>query len=350
MDESRKAPEQPQLHPTVTAVVLAYGEEPLLGPCLDAILNSCDVDVDLVLVDNGCTSPAVDQFERRSRVKVTRPGRNTGFAAGCNLGAQSATGDVVAFVNSDALIAPDALSKLAGALSDPNVGLASASVRLLASPQTMNSAGNPMHYLGLSWAGGMGEPVAAHQSSRDVASASGALMAARRETWTRLGGFWGELFAYYEDAELSLRCWQQNLRVRYVPEAVALHNYEFSRNARKLYLLERNRLLLLLTLFERRSLLLFSPAILVLELAVLAVATRQGWAREKIAGWKWIATHTASVRKRRSLVQGARRCSDCQLSGVLTAGLEPHGEAGLSVPAYADRASRVYWRCIRRLI
>ena len=59
--------------PQVTAVVLAYGDEPVLGECVQAILASTGVDVDVVLVDNGCTTDAVDRLRESTGVTVVSP-------------------------------------------------------------------------------------------------------------------------------------------------------------------------------------------------------------------------------------------------------------------------------------
>ena len=336
--------------PRVTAVVLAYGSEPLLGGCVDAVLASRGVDVDVVLVDNGCTTDVVDRLAGRPGVHVVRPGRNTGFAGGCNLGAAHADGELLAFVNSDAVVEPDALAALARVLADPGVGIATAGVRLAERPALMNSTGNPVHYLGLSWAGGLGEPASVHAAGRDVASASGAAMSCRRGTWQALGGLCEELFAYCEDAELSLRCWQQGLRVVYVPEAVVAHHYEFARNPGKLYLLERNRLFMLLTVYEARTLVLLVPPLVALELAVLLVAARQGWWREKLRGWGWLLAHRRFLRSRRAFVQQARLRPDRELAGLLTGRFAPGAESGISPPPVLSLLSETYWKVVRRLL
>ncbi len=340
----------PEPAPRVTAVVLAYGPEPLLRECTQALLGSRGVEVDVVLVDNGCTTSAVADLDGQPGVTVLRPGGNTGFAGGCNLGARHATGDYLALVNGDAVVDGTALDRLVAALQDPGVALASASLRLWDRPEQMNSAGNPVHFLGISWAGGLGDPATAHARPTEVASATGAAVAVRRDLWQRLGGFWEEMFAYCEDAELSLRCWQRGMRVVYVPGAVVRHRYEFSRNPLKMYLLERNRLLLLLTLYERRTLLVLAPAVLGLELAVLLVALRQGWAGQKLRGWWWLLRHRSVVRRRRSEVQAARTVPDRQLARLLTADFEPGAEAGLSAPAAARVLSRAYWAVARRAL
>ncbi len=53
---------------------------------------------------------------------------------------------------------------------------------------------------------------------------------------------------------------------------------------RKLYLLERNRLMVVLTVYGGRLLWLVAGPLVALELAVLLVALKQGWARQKVAG------------------------------------------------------------------
>jgi GT2 family glycosyltransferase len=336
--------------PRVSAVVLAYGPEPMLVDCVEALLASRGVDCDVVLVDNGCTTDAVEQLGDRAGVTVLRPGHNTGFAGGCNLGADHATAPVLALVNGDAIVRPDALAVLAAALDDRAVGLVTGSVRLLDRPEVVNAAGNPLHFLGLSWAGGLGDPATQHQAARDVASASGAAMACRRETWQALGGFWEEMFAYCEDAELSLRCWQRGWAVRYVPEAFVLHRYEFSRNPLKLYLLERNRLVMLLTCYEARTLALLALPLVALEVALLAVALRQGWWREKVRGWSWLLRHGRVLRERRREVQSARRRGDAALAALLEGRFAPGEELGLHPPPILDRAAAAYWALVRRLL
>ncbi len=334
--------------PFLTAVVPAFGPSPLLAECAAAVLGSTGVRTEVVLVDNGGTGSAVDDLDGAPGVRVLRPGRNTGFAGGCNLGVAAARGEYVALVNPDAVVAPDALARLVEALQEPDVGLATASLRLRAESTTMNSAGNPVHYLGLSWAGGLGEPAAAHAIRTDVAAASGAAVAFRRPTWDRLGGFWEEMFAYCEDTELSLRCWQTGMRVVYVPDAVVDHAYEFSRHPAKLYLLERNRLLLVLTLFERRTLLLLAPALAAFEVAVLVVAARQGWAREKVRGWIWLLGSRSVIRRRRAQVQRERTVDDAALAGLLSSRLTPGTDSGFRVPAVVNSLSRLYWALVRR--
>ena len=115
--------------PTVTVVMLAWGSEPLLQESAEAVLASGGVDVDIVLVDNGCTTDAVEHIGELPGVTVVKPGTNTGFAGGSNLGARSAKGEFLAFINGDAIVDRWALAHLIGALKG-EVALTTPSVRL----------------------------------------------------------------------------------------------------------------------------------------------------------------------------------------------------------------------------
>lgn len=332
----------------VSAVMLAWRDEPVLDEAVRSVLASTGVEVDVVLVDNGCTSDAVQVLRDVPGVSVVEPGENLGFAGGCNLGARQARGEYLAFVNGDAVVHPDALARLVEATT-PDVGLTTASVRLYDDPDTVNTTGNPVHFTGLSWAGGMGQPATDFAVRREVASASGAATVCRSDRFAELGGFCEPMFAYCEDTDLSLRCWQRGWPVVYVPEAVVLHRYEFSRNPLKFYLLERNRLFMVLTLFSASTLLAALPMLLGLELATVALAARGGWLRQKVSGWWWLLRHARLIARRRREVRGARRVPDREFVRVLTGDLDPR-VPGLGVPPFARSLSRGYWSIARRVV
>jgi GT2 family glycosyltransferase len=334
----------------VTAVMLAYGAEPWLEQAVGAVLASRGIDVDIVVVDNGCTSGAIDRIKGLTGVRVITPQTNTGFSGGCVRGSAEATGDLLAFVNSDAIVAPDALARLADVAREPGVGFAMGSIRLADSPDLINTSGNPLHFVGLSWAGGMGEPASRHAQRRTVMSGSGCCFVLRRSLWEDLGGFAEEYFAYVEDTELSLRIWQRALTVEYIPDAVVLHHYAFSRNENKLYLLERNRAILLLTTYQRRSLVVLAPMLALTEILMLGAATAGGWGRAKLRGWRWLWRHRSWIRSRRALIQSERVVPDAVVFARMTARFDP---ANISAPpgvGIFNAIMGVYWRLARKLL
>lgn len=340
--------------PDVSVIVLAYGDEPYLADCVRAVLQTTEpandgAEVELIIIDNGTTA-AVEELAAQPRVRLHRAEVNLGFAGGCNRGAELARGRTLIFLNSDALVGAGAVRRLAAAVEDRAVGLATGDLRLADAPGTMNSAGNPVHFLGVVWAGAFGEPATAHTKPVDVASASGAFFAVRREVWDALGGFLAEYFAYHEDTELSLRAWTRGWRVRFVPGATALHYYEFSRNPRKQYLLERNRWLTVLTIYPRPVLLAVLPLLALFDLAIAGLALRQGWLRAKVSGWLWLARHARFILSRRREVQAASQDSALSFAGRLSARIEPAMLGPLPGLRVLNLGLAAYWAVTKALL
>jgi len=308
--------------PVVSVVVLAYGEEAQLRACVLAVLASVGPPLELIVVDNGAAK-AVASLPEDGRLRVITPGFNSGYAEGCHIGARSTTGDVLAFVNSDAIVEPAAIGALATALRMPGVALVCGCVTLAEDPTKANSVGNPVHFSGLSWAGGHLEPAHQHGRSAEVTSVTGALFGVHRETWESLGGFDPEYFAYHEDVDLSLRAWLGGGRVLYVPEARAVHHYAFHRNPRKLYLLERNRLMTVLTTYPSPLLLRLAPALLLFELVMCCTALVQGWLPAKLRTYAWLARHITHIRRRRDDVQRQAVLSAREFAALLQPTLYP---------------------------
>lgn len=328
----------------VCAVVLAHGPEPHLADCVGALLDSRDVRVNVVVVDNDADPEMLASVADRPGVSVIRPGRNTGFAGGANLGASHCHSPVLAFINSDAVVEPDCLAELAHALQAPGVGLACASLRLASDPELVNSVGNPVHFLYFSWVGGYGEPARAHSHPKAVASVTGATFAVRRETWLQLGGFDEQYFLYGEDVDLSIRTWQAGLDVMFVPSAVSVHHYDFHRTSRKYYYLERNRLINLLTLPGDRTLRRVMPMAVAMEGAIIVRSLLGGSLPEKAQGYKWLLANRNYLRQRRAKLQAQRVRGDAQLNEMLVGRLDIPPGFGIRAPQLADRALAATWR------
>jgi GT2 family glycosyltransferase len=286
------------------------------GDALGRLLASLE-GVDVVVVDNG------DDLGEVEGATVIHPGTNLGFAAGNNLGARQAKGDALVFLNPDTVVAPGALAALVEPLEDPAIGIVSARLRLLDEPELLNSAGNEVHVTGIAWAGRYGERADTVAELQEVAFPTGAAMAIRRDLFEQLGGFTEELFMYQEDLELGWRVRLQGLRVVVNPAADVYHEYEFGRNPRKQYLLERNRLAFVLSAYSPRLLFLLSPVLLSVEAAMLALALREGWARDKVAGWGWLLRNAGWLRRHRREIQQLRQVRDKELARWLTPVVEP---------------------------
>jgi GT2 family glycosyltransferase len=204
--------------------------------------------------------------------------------------------------------------------------------------------------LGLSWIGGYRERDTRTEPT-EIAGAMGAVLVARRTHWDRLGGLGDDYFAYHEDADFSIRTWRLGLKVISVPDATALHRYEFSRNPNKYYLVERNRLYFLLTLWSWRALFLLAVPLLGLEFAMTVLAIRQGWLRQKLRGWSWLLRNSGRVWARRRLVQRERVVPNRVWMRVLVDRLDtPLVPVPGVVRGPLNLLVRVWWQVASRLV
>jgi GT2 family glycosyltransferase len=327
----------------LSVVVVAYRSGTSLQRCVRAVRETAP-EAEVVVVDNGGADLGAEA------ARVIGDGQNRGYAGGAQLGAEAATGETLVFLNQDTVVQPGALQQLAAAVADPHVGIAMARLRLLDRPELLNSRGTAVHVSGIVWADGYGEPADSLTAPEEVPAPSGAALAIRRDLFHELGGFSPELFMYLEDVELGWRARLRGLRVIVDPGADVLHEYEFSRNADKLALLERNRLVFVVSSYSLRMLLLLVPVLGAVELGMLLLAARQGWLRGKLGGWWWLTSRPGWLLRHRRATQHLRRVRDRELAHFLTPRLDPRM---IDVPrgtGALDAAVSRYWRLVEKLL
>ena len=334
--------------PPASVVIVAYEAGEALLRCLRSLADEGQNEV--VVVNNGGRGSEIVEAERMPGVEVVTPGENVGFARGCNLGAELATGDVLVFLNPDTVVAPGAVRRLAETLADGSVGVAMPRLRLLDEPALLNSRGNVVHLTGIAWAGGYREPADRATDVRDVPYASGAALAIRAEVFRELGGFTDELFMYQEDLELGWKARMRGLRVVLDARADVFHDYSFEGYGAKRYLLERNRLVFVLSAFSGRLLCVLAPLLLAVEHGMTALAAREGRLRDKVRGWAWCVRNARWLVRHRRETQRLRRVSDRELAAALTPVVDPGMLAVPRVVRAANPLMAAYWAVARRLL
>ncbi len=233
--------------PAVSVVVVTYESARFLTPFLHGLAAQRGIDVEVVVVDNASRDESRALVARHlpSATLVASP-TNVGFAAGVNLGAARATGDVLLFLNPDMELPPNAVALLGGAARDrPEVGAFGAKLRF--PDGRIQCAGGILGPNGHSGHRGWGErDVGQYDTEADVDYVPGAALAIRRERFEALGRFHEGYFpGFYEDTELCLRLRRQGLPVRYLPRPALVHLESQSMGRRYDYWIHRNRLLFL---------------------------------------------------------------------------------------------------------
>ncbi len=235
----------------LSVIVLGYTRfAETTGPCLASLAADPDFPSwDVILVDNGTDEQiralSVQAAVAYPTLKLLRLDQNAGFAGGMNAGLRMAQGDPIILLNSDLLVPPGMIGRLADALRNhPRAGLIS--------PVT-NAAGNEQQIFI--------DPAAdVMQQGRAFADAGedGCVSAYRldfccvglsRKAYETVGGL-DEGFGpgYYEDFDYSLRVRQAGLDLLVAENAFVYHEGggSFGRVSReKKALMARNRRLFL---------------------------------------------------------------------------------------------------------
>src|SRR5437879_3094322 len=93
---------------TVSAITVTYHTGAVFWACIDSMLAQTEL-LELIVVINGVEPDVRERLAQRAeedcRIHVVEPGRNVGFAPGCNVGAAAARGEHLAFINPDCNLA-----------------------------------------------------------------------------------------------------------------------------------------------------------------------------------------------------------------------------------------------------
>lgn len=179
---------------------------------------------------------------------------NRGFCAANNQAIADARSEFIALLNNDAEADPHWLEELEKTMrTQDDVGMVASKVVVWEEPGRIDKCGH------LIWPDGQNRGRGSGQQDQgqfdrveEVLWPDGCACLYRRAMLEDIGGFDEDFFAYADDAELGLRARWAGWRCLYTPRAVVRHHRGATlglSSARRLTLIERNRVLLVVKLF-----------------------------------------------------------------------------------------------------
>ncbi len=246
----------------IGTVLINWNNGPDTGACIASLKDGTTVPDHILVWDNGSHDGSAEWIrQQHPDIELAGSRENIGFAAANNRAAQILLGkgvEAVWILNNDTTVDRRCLESLVDALSrHDDAGAVSGKIRYPEPANTLWYAGGDVRLISATVVHrGKGETDSGqYDQESPVAFLSGCCMLVPASVVERTGLFDPDYFAYYEDADLSLRMQAAGLKLYYVPEAVLYHHVSGSITKNSVfrgrvspfqhYLQTRNRLYLL---------------------------------------------------------------------------------------------------------
>jgi GT2 family glycosyltransferase len=239
--------------------VVNWNRRDLLKACLESLARQTHPSYEVVVVDNGSQDGSAELVRTWAdsypvALRLIANSTNRGFCAANNQGMAGTQAEFLALLNNDAEAEPRWLEELEAVIRrEECVGMAASKVLVWEDPRVIDKCGHLIYPDGQNRGRGTGQ-IDRGQFDRveETLWPDGCAAMYRRAMLDEIGGFDEDFFAYADDAELGLRgriagwtCW-------YAPCAVVKHHRGATLglgSARRITLIERNRVLLTVKLF-----------------------------------------------------------------------------------------------------
>lgn len=210
---------------TVTVIIVTLNRADCVRRCLDCLRRQVPAPDELIVVDASDNDLTRDVVAATPGVLYLRNEHGFGrMTASRNIGIQSATGEVIAFVDDDAFVHPGWLAAMLETYLDPTVGAAGG--RVLNQQPDEEKIGReqigqllPNGTLTGNFAADPGRVI-------EVEHVMGCNMSYRREVMARLGGFredYPGISGVREDTDMCLRVKKLGWRILFNPRMIVDH-------------------------------------------------------------------------------------------------------------------------------
>lgn len=333
----------------------------------------------LFIVDNASTQESqkfIQQTAPEAKLIINEGEKinqgNNGYALGNNQAFKAATEqnfDYVVAANMDTAFDKNWLKNLVEAANKyKDAGAVQAKMMMHEDKNKINSTGNRLHFLGFGYCEDYGEcdtnirlPRMAlrgmHTNNtndvvKEINYASGCSVLYKLEVLKQIGMYDESYFMYHEDTDLSWRIWQAGYKVILAPKAIMYHKYEFNRSIMQFYYMERNRFLTMATNYKWGTLILITPACLLMELGLFLYSIKNKlWKTKLKVYWYFInPLHWLKIYKNRIIKQHSRRVGDRQIVKEFSGKLEFQEIDNPVLKYIANPFFNLYWMIIKQFI
>ena len=311
---------------SVSIVIPHWNNVDVLSECLESISKTDFENFETIVVDNASTDNSVASVRSNyPNVKLIENDKNYGYAGGCNIGAEAASGDFLIFLNNDTVQEKDWISNLIKTInSDDKIAAVQPKILNYYDRNVFDYAGGSGGHMDIycfPFARGrifsfQENDEGQYNNKEKCFWSSGTCFMVRRELFQKSGGFDESFFAHMEEIDLCWRLYAMGFEVWVEPDSVVYHKNALTLpmySHKKYYLNHRNSLLMLLGNYSIKNIFLIGIPRLILEkIACFYSILMLDWRHFTaiLRSLFWIIFHPNVIMKKRKSFSKIRTITD----------------------------------------
>jgi hypothetical protein len=223
--------------PLISVIIVTYNRKAQVIECIDSVLKSTYRPLEIIVVDNASTDGTAGELEYRypKQIKLIKSDKNIYAGGGRNLGAKSASGEYLLFVDSDNVIDVDMIENLMKlSLDEKNlkIGMSGPFTYYKSAPNRLCWVNNRMSLLtSATFFFGTGQIDNGQYDKFDFIKVQHIpnVFMVRKDIYELVGGIDHEYVMHYEESDLAQKIKKQGYDIVLVPAAKTWHDVVLER-------------------------------------------------------------------------------------------------------------------------
>lgn len=226
----------------LSIIIVSFNTREILTDCVKSVIkHTTGLDYEIIIVENDSSDNSLQQIkeleQKYPQAKLINAKANLGFGRANNLGAKTARGEYLLFLNSDTLIFDNAIKESLDAVKK-NSRCGVFSCKLLNANKTVQASGGHFPTLGnvFAWQFFIDDlplvgtlipsfhpKLSSYKQNREMDWVTGAFMIIPKIVFDKVGGFDENIFMYTEEMELCFRIRKLGYKTFYHTTPAIIH-------------------------------------------------------------------------------------------------------------------------------